>query len=82
MSKRGPALEFSDGGGIWLVHGKYHRIDGPAVEFSSASSWYIDDFRYEEDDFNRLISEVKAMPLVLRLVDDRWWVREFEEDNV
>jgi hypothetical protein len=31
-----------DGGTIWKLYGKYHRIDGPAVEFTDGHKmWYL-----------------------------------------
>ena len=57
-----------------------HRIDGPAIELANGYlAWYIDnELQFTEGDFNQLIQEVKDMSLVLRLVDPRWWVREFK----
>jgi len=56
---------------------KFHRTDGPAVMFESNHSFWLAGEKYTEKDYNKLIQEVKDMPLVLRLVDPRKWVREF-----
>jgi len=56
----------------------YHRVDGPAIEWSSGNKfWYLEDKKISEEEFNQLIQEVKDMPLALRLVDPRRWVREY-----
>ena len=60
-----------------------HRVDGPALEWPGGRYeifWYIDNQAFTESEFNKLIQEVKDMPLVVRLVDPRWWVREFVND--
>jgi len=57
----------------------FHRIDGPAIIQNEHNSWYIDNVCHSEKNYNKLIQEIKDMPLVLRLIDSRWWVREFEE---
>jgi len=55
-----------------------HRTDGPACDFAedSYSEWWIDDEGYTEEEFNKLIEEVRQLPKVLRLIDPREWVRK------
>ena len=73
----GPAIEYADGVKSWYIDDKSHRTDGPAVEWPNSSrAWYVDDQHYTEEDFNRLIEEVKELPLALRLIDPREWVRK------
>ena len=73
----GPAAEYADGSKYWWVDGKCHRIDGPAVELASGTKeWRIDDKYYTEENFNKLIEEVKQLPLALRLIDPKEWVRK------
>ena len=39
-----------DGDKHWLLNGKRHREDGPAVEWADGSKcWYINDKRHRED---------------------------------
>ena len=34
----------------WLQNGKYHRTDGPAIEYASGDkAWYQNDKRHRED---------------------------------
>jgi len=41
---------YNDGDKVWRLNGKYHREDGPAIEFSSGDkSWYLDGERHRED---------------------------------
>jgi len=40
--------------------------------------WYIEGEGYSEEEHTKLIQEVEVMPLVLRLIDPRKWVREFK----
>ena len=74
----GPAVEYADGDREWYVDGKRHRTDGPAVEWVDGyKSWWVDDELYStEKDFNKFIQEVKELPLALRLIDPREWVRK------
>lgn len=77
----GPAIEHADGTRYWYVNGKRHRTDGPSTEYSNGTKlWYIDDRPYGMNSFNKLIEAVKNMSLVMRLTDDRWWVREFKDE--
>ena len=76
----GPAKEYADGGRFWYVDGKRHRVDGPAIEWSNGDKpWWVDDELYTEENFNKLIEEVKQLPLALRLIDTREWVRNFKQ---
>ena len=73
----GPAVEYAAGTKEWYVDGELHRVDGPAIEYSSGDHyWYVDGLEYSEEDFNQLIKEAKALPLALRLIDPREWVRK------
>ena len=74
----GPAIEYPSGYKEWRIDNKLHRIDGPAVEYSNGLElhWYIDDQYYSEGDFYRAIREVKQLPLALKLIDPREWVRK------
>jgi len=58
----------------------WHNLNGPAIDFGDGyKAWYIDGQGLTEMQFNKAIREIKDMPLVLRLVDPRWWVREYKE---
>ena len=79
-----PAVVHLSGNKFWYINDKLHRIDGPAVEYADGTfieyafgskSWWVEDERYSEKDFNKLIAEVKQLPLALRLIDSREWVR-------
>jgi len=73
----GPALEYANGDKKWYVDGKLHRVDGPAVEyFDGSKSWFINSVAYGKGQFNELVEEVKELPLALRLIDPREWVRK------
>ena len=35
---------------VWCLNGKYHREDGPAVEYADGSKfWYLDGKKHRED---------------------------------
>jgi len=75
----GPAAEYGSGTKLWYVDGKRHRLDGPAEEWASGGRyWWIDEVEYSEGEFNKFIQEVKELPLALRLIDPREWVRNYE----
>ena len=67
----GPAVEYADGGRSWY-------IDGPAVEYADRGKrWYVDGKDYAEEDFNKLMKAIRQLPLALRLIDPREWVRNY-----
>lgn len=35
-----PAVERANGDYIWSIHGKLHRLDGPAVKIGNVKEWY------------------------------------------
>jgi hypothetical protein len=75
--KDGPAIERADGDRLWYLNGKLHREVGPAIVYANGEeSWYLDGVSYTEEEFNKIINEVKQLPLELKLTDPRWWVRE------
>ena len=61
----------------WTKEGIIHREDGPALEYNDGLKyWYIDGKRFTEEDFNITIEEIRQLPLALRLIDPREWVRK------
>ena len=75
----GPALEYTDGTKLWYIDSKLHRNDGPAVEYADGGKrWYVDGKDYAEEDFNKLMKAIRKLPLALRLIDTREWVRNYE----
>ena len=48
--ENGPAIEYTNGGKAWFVHGKCHREDGPAVEDTDDhKEWWINGKLHRED---------------------------------
>jgi len=46
---------YSDGRQRWCQNGKYHRLDGPAVEYAYGSKeWWIEGQNYTEEEFNKI----------------------------
>ncbi len=42
--------EIVNGDKYWYINGKFHREDGPAVEFADGyKEWYLNDKRHRED---------------------------------
>ena len=63
----------------------YHRLDGPSAVFNTDAGvhvknifWDIEGESFTKEEYNQLIREVRDMPLVLRLIDPRKWVREYK----
>ena len=78
----GPAREYADGDKFWHVNGKLHRNDGPAVEYADGGKrWYVDGKGYTEEEFNKLMKAIRKLPLALRLIDPREWVRKTVDDK-
>ena len=77
----GPAMRWEDDGhSVWYKDDKRHRIGGPSLEWADGfKEWSIEDEPFTEKEYNKLIQKVKDMPLALRLVDPRRWVREYKD---
>ena len=42
----------NDGSKFWYINGKFHREDGPAVEWTNGDKfWYLDGKQYTEKEF-------------------------------
>jgi hypothetical protein len=38
----------------WWIHGKLHRIDGPAIEYPSGrKEWWINDEEFSKEEFEK-----------------------------
>ena len=75
----GPAIKWASGQLVWYYEGKLHRIDGPAIEdHHEHMTWYIDGILLTKSQFDQTIQEVKDIDIVMRLIDPRRWVREYE----
>ena len=60
-----------------LVPLTFHRVDGPAMIFSSGEETYwLDDSIHFPEKYNQIIDQVKSMSDTEKLLDSRWWVRE------
>ena len=59
-----------DGDLVWVVNGKWHRTDGPAIEFANGDiRWWLNEDIYEFDDWltaNTAISEEQKVMLKLQ----------------
>jgi len=50
----------------WLLNGKYHRDNGPAMEWSDGNNWwFLNGEEYSEQEHRRLVRQIK-----LKLLDD------------
>jgi hypothetical protein len=48
---------YVDGSTYWYQNGKYHRLDGPAIEYANGDkSYYIEGKKYTEEDFNEQLN--------------------------
>jgi hypothetical protein len=43
-------IEAANGHKVWYLNGKYHRIDGPAVEFRDGTKIWLLDGKYHRTD--------------------------------
>jgi hypothetical protein len=76
----GPAISYRNGDESWYVYGKLHRLDGPARTDSSSSQYWINGEPTTKNRLAKHVSKIRYMPLYLRLIDDRWWVRELKDE--
>ena len=53
-SEDGPAIIHDNGTKEWRVEGKYHRLDGPAIEFLDSTddnTWFVDGNEHTEQEY-------------------------------
>jgi len=82
MKIKTPKFYYKDGttSSIYDNSSMLHRTDGPAVEWTDGENhWYIDGWYCTEEEFKQLIREIGQLPLALRLIDPREWVRNYEK---
>lgn len=46
-----PAAEYSNGDKAWYLHGRQHRLDGPAYEYGFSKTYYINGVYYDEKEY-------------------------------
>ena len=44
-----PSVEYADGGFMWYLFGKKHRVDGPAIKTDICYEWFHHGVRHRED---------------------------------
>jgi len=50
MKEQPECITNSGGNRVWSLHGKFHREDGPAVEFANGTkAWWLNGNRHRED---------------------------------
>ena len=48
----------SDGDKYWYLNGKFHREDGPAIEYSDGTKeWCLNGKRHSEEQFNKKVKK-------------------------
>lgn len=57
------------GNKVWYVDGKYHRLDGHAIEYSDGSKeWFIDNKRYTKKQHDIIVPFLKDIMKLKGLV--------------
>jgi hypothetical protein len=56
-SANSPAIQYSNGDETWYFHGKFHRVDGPAIDWPLKNYYvyYINGVQYSKEVFERII---------------------------
>ena len=55
---------YEDGDKYWLLNGKQHREDGPAVEWADGDKcWYLNGKWLTEEEFNKKMSPTVEMTM-------------------
>jgi hypothetical protein len=54
-------VEYSMNMKVWYLNGRYHRVDGPAIEwYDGGKAWYLNGVNYSQEEwFEKLIEEDK-----------------------
>jgi len=79
--------EYYENGNIeheeYYLNGKKHRIERPASIYYYENGntrdefYYLDGKLYSEEEYNKIMKEIKELSEGLRLIDPRRWVREY-----
>ena len=65
--KNGPAFEAMNGYKSWWIHGKCHRIDGPACGWVNGKRWFLNGKEYyTEEQFHLQISKLLFFESLIR----------------
>jgi hypothetical protein len=81
--KEGPAVICGNYYCGWYRKNQLHRLDGPAEIDRGKEDYYIDGVKYTKNKFDKLTKEMKQLNPALGLLDPRWWVREYwEQQNI
>ena len=68
-------IEYASGNKSWLKHGKRHREDGPAVEYSNGEKYYfLENFQYSEEEYWKKIKELKKCKLFKLNANKIGWI--------
>lgn len=57
-------IEYYNGDKEWHINGKCHRLDGPAVEYSTGCSYYINNKQVSEEQHKLYIDLLKLKGLL------------------
>ncbi len=61
-------IEWADGHKYWLQNGRYHRIDGPAVERANGDKkWYINGKKLTQEEHFNAVSEEAQIDILFSL---------------
>ena len=53
---------YSDGNRYWTLNGKFHRMDGPAIEWANGGKfWYIHGKQLTEQEFLKATNPAKEL---------------------
>ena len=60
---------YEDGSKYWYLNGKYHREDGPAIEWADGGKqWYLNDQLHRKQEFlSRSIKEMTMAEVIEKL---------------
>ena len=62
-----------NGNKFWLLNGKFHREDGPAIEFANGQKdWYLNGKRLSEAEFLRRTSPEFQVIKDLRVIAEKY----------
>ncbi len=60
-----PTVEYNNGDRKCYINCRKHRTDGPVVEWINGyKSWYLNDIRYTEEEFNQELIKLKLKRLI------------------
>ena len=71
-----------DGTKYWYQDGRYHRLDGPAIEYADGKkSWYIKDVKHTEEEYYNSILQLTDNKMIITYIINDHGTKYWRQNN-